>query len=62
MTNKSKDVLYVGVTHNLINRVYQHKNGLADGGTDYIGTNIELPTREKIVGCVKKRWNIEIYH
>jgi hypothetical protein len=33
-----------------------------NGRTDYIGTNIELPTREKILGYVKKRWNIEIYH
>jgi hypothetical protein len=33
-----------------------------NGRTDYIGTNIELPTQEKILGYVKKRWNIEIYH
>lgn len=33
-----------------------------NGRTDYIGTNIESPTREKIQDYVKKRWNIETYH
>lgn len=30
--------------------------------TDYIGTNIENPTRKKITSLVKKRWEIEVYH
>lgn len=33
-----------------------------NGRTDYIGTNIESPSREKIISYVKKRWNIEVYH
>lgn len=33
-----------------------------NGRTDYIGTNIESPTREQIQDYVKKRWNIETYH
>ena len=33
-----------------------------NGHTDYIGTNIESPTREKILSYVKKRWNVEVYH
>ncbi len=30
--------------------------------TDYIGTNMENPTREKVERLVKMRWSIEVYH
>ena len=33
MTNSRNGTLYVGVTSNLINRVYQHKQGLQSGFT-----------------------------
>jgi len=31
LTNKYNTVIYVGVTSNLVKRIYQHKNKLADG-------------------------------
>jgi putative endonuclease len=33
MANKRNGTLYTGVTSNLVQRVWQHRNGLADGFT-----------------------------
>jgi hypothetical protein len=30
--------------------------------TDYVGTNLENPTRDHISALVKKRWEIEVFH
>lgn len=33
-----------------------------NGRTDYIGTNMDNPTREKVLSLVKDRWSIEVFH
>lgn len=33
LTNKNNNVLYIGITSNLVKRTYEHKNKLADGFT-----------------------------
>ena len=37
MTNKRNGTLYIGVTSNLVQRVWQHKNEVADGFTKKYG-------------------------
>ena len=40
MANKRNGTLYTGVTSNLIQRVYQHKNGLLSGFTKRYGCKL----------------------
>ena len=40
VTNKRNGTLYTGVTSNLPQRIYQHKNGLIKGFTSDYGCNI----------------------
>ena len=33
-----------------------------NGRTDYFGTSIENPTREKVKSLIRSRWEIEVFH
>ena len=64
LASQRNGTLYIGVTSNLIQRVYQHKNHLVQGFTAQYNVNLlvwyELhPTMESAIGKEKqlKKWN-----
>lgn len=71
MTNKPNGVLYIGVTNNLIRRVFEHRNSIVKGFTQkyklthlvYFETHqfITLAIqREKNIKHWKREWKIEL--
>jgi putative endonuclease len=71
LASRRNGTLYLGVTSNLMNRVWQHKNDLADGFTKRYLVHLlvwyELhPTmqsaiaREKTIKEWKRAWKIEL--
>jgi len=73
MTNKPNGTLYIGVTNDLVRRVYEHKNSLVDGFTkryklkslvyyevfDFIENAIEREKQLKAGSRTKKIFLIE---
>ena len=71
MTNKPDGILYIGVTNNLVRRVYEHKEGLIEGftkkyslkilvyyeGTDDIRSAIQ---REKNIKHWMRNWKVAL--
>jgi putative endonuclease len=71
LASKTNGTLYVGVTSNLIKRVFEHKNNLVKGFTqrynvhtlvyyEQLNDAYEAITREKRMKKWKRRWKIEL--
>jgi putative endonuclease len=67
----TRGTLYVGITNNLIRRVYQHREGLTEGFTKEYGvkmlvyyeehaTAITAIQREKNIKHWSRRWKIDL--
>lgn len=56
MTNKICSVLYIGVTGNLVRRVYEHKNKLIEGFTKKYSINklVYFETTENIEDAIRR--------
>ena len=66
LTNKPRGTLYVGVTNNLIRRVFEHKNKLIKGFTERYDVNLLVwyESSESIESAIAyekklKRWRRE---
>ena len=70
MTNKPNGTLYIGVTSDIVKRIYEHKNKLADSFTKRYNLNKlvyyeiydeinEAIKREKQLKSWKRDWKIE---
>src|SRR6266516_3286165 len=71
LTNQRNGTLYIGVTSNLVQRAWQHKNGLADGFTKRYGVKSlvwyeahdcaeSAITREKQIKKWKRAWKVQL--
>jgi putative endonuclease len=71
MTNKKNGTLYIGVTSDIVKRVYEHKNKLTDGFTKKYNLEKlvyyeiyddikEAITREKQLKNWKRDWKLEL--
>ncbi|MEQ1595494.1 MAG: GIY-YIG nuclease family protein [Casimicrobium sp.] len=69
LTNKPNGTIYIGVTSHLVQRVFQHREGLVDGFTKTYGlkalvwyevhsTMESAITREKAMKEWKRQWKI----
>ncbi len=71
LASKKNGTLYIGVTSNLIKRIWEHKQGLVEGFTNKYNVHLlvyfeETPdiesaiTREKQMKKWKRQWKIEL--
>jgi putative endonuclease len=61
MTNKPNGVLYVGVTSNLIQRVWQHREGVAEGFTKRYGLKrlVYFEQHDDVRSAIQREKNIK---
>jgi len=71
LASKRNGTLYIGVTNNLLKRVYEHKNNFIDGFTKKYNVHnlvyyetaediISAITREKQMKKWRRQWKIEL--
>jgi putative endonuclease len=71
MASKKNGTLYIGVTSDLVKRVYEHKQGIVDGFTkkydihqlvwyEYHAAISEAILRERQIKKWKRAWKIEL--
>ena len=61
MTNRPNGILYVGVTSNLLRRVWEHREGVIDGFTKTYGLKrlVYFEAHDVIVAAIQRERNIK---
>ncbi|WP_432634012.1 GIY-YIG nuclease family protein [Candidatus Avelusimicrobium sp.] len=64
LTNSTHSVLYIGVTNNLVRRIYEHKNRLLEGFTcDYsVNRLVHYEQFDNIVGAITREKQLKNWH
>jgi putative endonuclease len=61
LTNKPNGILYVGVTSDLARRIWEHREGLADGFTKRHGVKrlVYVERHDEIVRAIQREKNLK---
>ncbi len=64
LTNQENDVLYIGVTNDLVRRIYEHRNHLVKGFTDKYNVNklVYYEITNNIESAIKREKQLKNWH